>query len=129
MYGDGGQSGFSSTNDDLRFNTFTGQANDANFRGGDPTKWVIISAPIIASPEGAFFYPPVVADPYPANGGTIFQGPSASGARRTGTAIKIGAAARWRGFNAPRAMSARCGSRRAPAGSSSRTTPTPPRVP
>jgi hypothetical protein len=74
IYGDGGQSGFSSTNDALRFNTFTGQANDANFRGGDPTKWVIISAPIFNSPEGAFFYPPVVADPHPANGGTIFQG-------------------------------------------------------
>jgi hypothetical protein len=74
IYGDGGQSGFSSTNDALRFNTFTGQANDANFRNGDPTKWVIISAPIISSPEGAFFYPPVIADPHPANGGTIFQG-------------------------------------------------------
>ena len=32
IYGDGGQSGFSSTNEALRFNTFTGQANDANFR-------------------------------------------------------------------------------------------------
>jgi hypothetical protein len=74
IYGDGGQSGFSSTNDALRFNTFTGQANDANFRDGDPTKWVIISAPIISSPEGAFFYPPVIADPHRANGGTIFQG-------------------------------------------------------
>jgi hypothetical protein len=29
IYGDGGQSGFSSANDALRFNTFTGQANDA----------------------------------------------------------------------------------------------------
>ena len=58
----------------MRFNTFTGQANDANFRDGDPTKWVIISAPIISSPEGAFFYPPVIADPHRANGGTIFQG-------------------------------------------------------
>ncbi len=74
IYGDGGQSGFSSTNDALRFNTFTGQANDANFRKGDPTKWVIISAPIFNSPEGAFFYPPVIADPHPANGGTIFEG-------------------------------------------------------
>ncbi|MGH8267027.1 MAG: WD40/YVTN/BNR-like repeat-containing protein [Steroidobacteraceae bacterium] len=74
IYGDGGQSGFSSTNDAIRFNTFTGQANDANFHGGDPTKWVIISAPIFNSPEGAFFYPPVIADPHPANGGTIFQG-------------------------------------------------------
>jgi hypothetical protein len=74
IYGDGGLSGFSSTNDALRFNTFTGQANDANFQNGDPTKWVIISAPIIRSPEGSFFYPPVLADPHTANGGTIFQG-------------------------------------------------------
>jgi hypothetical protein len=74
IYGDGGQSGFSSTNDALRFNTFTGQANDANFQNGAPTKWVIISAPIISSPEGAFFYPPVIADPHTANGGTILQG-------------------------------------------------------
>ena len=51
--------------DALRFNTFTGQANDANFRNGDPTKWVIISAPILSSPEGSFFYPPIIADPNP----------------------------------------------------------------
>jgi hypothetical protein len=74
IYGDGGQSGFSATNSALRFNTFTGQANDANFRNGDPSKWVIISAPILSSPEGAYFYPPIVADPHPANAGTIFQG-------------------------------------------------------
>lgn len=74
IYGDGGQSGFSSANDKLRFNTFTGQANDVNFRGGEPTKWVIATGPIVSSPEGAFFYPPVTADPHPANGGTIFQG-------------------------------------------------------
>ena len=74
IYGDGGQSGFSSTNEALRFNTFTGQAHDANFRNGDPTKWVIISAPIITSPEASLFYPPIIADPNPANGGTIFQG-------------------------------------------------------
>jgi hypothetical protein len=74
MYGDGGQSGFSSGNDSLRFNTFTGQANDVNFRKGDPTKWVIASGPIISSPEGSYFYPPVTADPNPSNWGTIFQG-------------------------------------------------------
>ena len=74
IYGDGGQSGFNATNDALRFNTFTGQANDANFRNGDPTKWVIISAPILSSPEGAFFYPPIIADPNPAMAGSIFQG-------------------------------------------------------
>jgi hypothetical protein len=74
IYGDGGQSGFNAVNDSLRFNTFTGQANDANFRNGDPTKWVIISAPIISSPEGSFFYPPIIADPNPAMAGSIFQG-------------------------------------------------------
>jgi hypothetical protein len=74
IYGDGGQSGFNVTNDALRFNTFTGQANDANFRNGDPTKWVIISAPILSSPEASFFYPPVIADPHAAVAGSIFQG-------------------------------------------------------
>ena len=74
MYGDGGQSGFGPANDHLRFNTFTGQANDVNFQNGDPTKWVIGSGPIITSPEGSYFYPPVIADPNPKNWGTIFQG-------------------------------------------------------
>ena len=75
IYGDGGQSGFNvGGRCKLRFNTFTGQANDANFRGGDPTKWVIISAPILSSPEASFFYPPIIADPHPAMAGSIFQG-------------------------------------------------------
>jgi hypothetical protein len=74
IYGDGGQSGFSSTDSTKRFNTFTGQFNDVNFHDGDPTKWVIASAAIANSPEGAYFYPPVIADPNPANGGTIFEG-------------------------------------------------------
>jgi len=74
IYGDGGQSGFNASNPALRFNTFTGQANDANFQSGDPSKWVIISAPIIRSPEGAYFYPPVLADPNSLSAGTIFQG-------------------------------------------------------
>ena len=74
MYGDGGQSGFSATNSALRFNTFTGQTTDANFQNGDPTKWVIIGGPIVSSPESALFYAPVLADPNPANAGTIYQG-------------------------------------------------------
>jgi hypothetical protein len=74
IYGDGGLSGFNTGDDSLRFNTFTGQANDANFRNGDPTQWVIISAPILSSPEGSFFYPPIIADPHPAAAGSIFQG-------------------------------------------------------
>jgi hypothetical protein len=74
IYGDGGQSGFSSITSSLRFNTFTGQANDANFQNGNPAKWVIISAPIVNSPEAAYFYPPIIADPHPNNAETIFQG-------------------------------------------------------
>jgi len=74
MYGDGGQSGFGPADDSLRVNTFTGQANDVNFRNGDPTAWCVASGPIITSPEGAFFYPPVTADPNPSNWGTIYQG-------------------------------------------------------
>jgi len=74
MYGDGGQSGFSANNSALRFNTFTGQANDVNFQNGDPTKWVVATGPIVSSPESAQFYPPITADPNPANAGTIFQG-------------------------------------------------------
>jgi hypothetical protein len=74
IYGDGGQSGFNAADDGLRFNTFTGQANDVNFRNGDPTKWVVAGGPIINSPESSYFYPPIISDPNPARAGTIFQG-------------------------------------------------------
>src|SRR5438093_6269173 len=74
IYGDGGQSGFSATNSSMRFNSFFGQNHDANFRNGDPLKWVIISAPIAGSPEGSNFYAPIIADPNPTNAGTIFEG-------------------------------------------------------
>jgi hypothetical protein len=74
IYGDGGQSGFSVTNSAMRFNSFSGQFHDGNFQNGDPSKWVIISGPIASSPEGSNFYPPLIADPNPANAGTIFEG-------------------------------------------------------
>jgi hypothetical protein len=74
IYGDGGQSGFNVVDDALRFNTFSGQAHDANFRNGDSQKWVIISAPIRSSPEASYFYPPIIADPNPAAAGSIFEG-------------------------------------------------------
>ena len=74
IWGDGGQSGFNAANPSIRFNTFTGQANDANFANGDPSKWVVITGDIVASPEGSYFYPPVTADPNPANAGSIYQG-------------------------------------------------------
>jgi hypothetical protein len=74
IYGDGGQSGYGAAYDNLRFNTFTGQASDVNFRNGDPIYWCVATGPIVSSPEGSYFYPPVTADPHPANGYTIFQG-------------------------------------------------------
>jgi hypothetical protein len=72
IYGDGGQSGFNVGNTAFRFNSFTGNFHDVNFRNGDPVKWVIASGPIAASGEGAQFYAPIIADPVAA--GTIFQG-------------------------------------------------------
>ncbi len=74
IWGDGGQSGFNAANPAIRFNTFTGQANDANFRNGETTKWVVITGDIVASPESSYFYAPVTADPNPATAGTIYQG-------------------------------------------------------
>jgi hypothetical protein len=74
IYGDGGQSGFSANNSYLRVNTFTGQANDVNFRNADPSYWVIATGPIVSSPESSQFYPPMIADPNSAAAGTIFQG-------------------------------------------------------
>ena len=74
IYGDGGQSGFNAADDSLRFNTFFGQASDVNFHNGDATKWVVATGPIVSSPEGSNFYPPIIADPNPTRAGTIFQG-------------------------------------------------------
>ena len=89
IYGDGGQSGFSATNDALRFNTFTGQANDANFRNGDPTKWVIISAPIYHQPRGRVLLPAGHRRPEPGERGHDLPGlVQSSGARRTGAATR-----------------------------------------
>ena len=72
IYGDGGQSGFNVSNSALRFNSFSSNFHDVNFRNGDPVKWVIASGPIVASGEGSPFYSPIIADPVSA--GTIFQG-------------------------------------------------------
>jgi hypothetical protein len=70
IYGDGGQSGFDATDPSFRFNTFFGQYTDANFRNGNPTKWVVISGPLFA--ESSLFYKPIIADPV--EHGWIFVG-------------------------------------------------------
>ncbi|HEV2010799.1 MAG TPA: exo-alpha-sialidase [Candidatus Limnocylindria bacterium] len=72
IYGDGGQSGFDAVNPTIRFNTFFSEFTDTNFRGGDPTKWVVTSGPLLNSPEGSAFYMPIIADPVV--GGTMFVG-------------------------------------------------------
>jgi len=68
IYGDGGNSGYDAMNSDWRFNEFTSGFSDSNFRNGDPTKWVITSAPIVNSGEAVSFYWPHIADPNPPAG-------------------------------------------------------------
>lgn len=63
IYGDGGQSGFNPVNPQIRFNTFFTEATDENFRGGEPTAWVVTSGPLYASNENVAFYMPIIADP------------------------------------------------------------------
>ena len=72
IYGDGGQSGFNPVNPTIRFNTFFSVATDENFRGGEPTAWVVTSGPLFASKEDSAFYIPIIADP--SAGGTQFAG-------------------------------------------------------
>jgi hypothetical protein len=74
IYGDGGLSGWNAKDPTLRFNSYFGQFHDANFRNGDPLRWVIISGDIAASPESSNFYVPIIADPHPDRAGTIFEG-------------------------------------------------------
>jgi hypothetical protein len=68
IYGDGGNAGYDATNATWRFNEFTGGFSDSNFRNGDPTKWVITSAPLVNSGEPFAFYWPQVGDPNPVPG-------------------------------------------------------------
>ncbi len=68
IYGDGGNAGYDSTNATWRFNEFTSGASDSNFKNGEPTKWVITSAPVVNSGEGPAFYWPQIGDPNPATG-------------------------------------------------------------
>jgi hypothetical protein len=75
IYGDGGNSGYDGTNPTWRFNEFTSAFTDANFKNGDPTKWVIISAPLVNSGETVGFYWTQIADPNPPTGAhPIFSG-------------------------------------------------------
>ena len=75
IYGDGGNAGYDATNSAWRFNEFTSAFTDANFENGAPTKWVIISAPLVNSGEAVGFYWPEIGDPNPPTGAhPIFSG-------------------------------------------------------
>ena len=75
IYGDGGNAGFDATEPTWRFNEFTSGFSDSNFRDGEPTKWVITSAPIVLSREAVAFYWPQISDPNPPQGAhPIFSG-------------------------------------------------------
>jgi hypothetical protein len=68
IYGDGGNAVYDATNPTWRANEFTGGAGDSNFQNGDPERWVIATAPLIASGEPFAFYWPQIGDPNPAPG-------------------------------------------------------------
>jgi len=87
IYGDGGNAGFDATTKGWLFNEFTGGFSDSNFENGDPTKWVISSAPIVNSGEGPAFYWPQISDPNPAAG----THPIYSGARHVWRTWAFGA--------------------------------------
>ena len=72
IYGDGGESGFDSGNPAIRFNQFFLGFTDTNFQNGDPTKWVVISGPILQSHERINFYWAELMDPKVS--GTMYTG-------------------------------------------------------
>jgi hypothetical protein len=68
IYGDGGNALFDATQPTWMANEFTGGFGDSNFENGDPTKWVIATAPIVNSGEAIGFYWPQIGDPNPSPG-------------------------------------------------------------
>jgi hypothetical protein len=75
VFGDGGQSGISAFNSNVRFHTYFDAQVDVNFHGDSETGWDWISDPFFIPPgsgEGRSFYIPIIYDPTVA--GTIFTG-------------------------------------------------------
>jgi hypothetical protein len=70
IFGDGGLSGFDTTDKSFRFHTYTGQQTDVNFQNGKPQAWDWIADPLFA--ESALFYFPIISDP--AVHGTMYAG-------------------------------------------------------
>ena len=72
--GDGGLSGFDASNPTNRFHNYFGANPDINFAAGDPFEWLYIGDPLAGSGEGVRFYMPMIADPSPDKGGSLFAG-------------------------------------------------------
>jgi hypothetical protein len=70
IFGDGGLSGFDTTDKSFRFHTYTGQQTDVSFQNGDPPSWDWIADPLFA--ESALFYFPIISDP--TVHGTLYAG-------------------------------------------------------
>ena len=68
IYGDGGNAVFDASQPTWMANEFTSAFGDSNFENGDPTKWVIATAPIVNSHEAVGFYWPQIGDPNPLAG-------------------------------------------------------------
>jgi hypothetical protein len=68
IYGDGGNAVYDGTHPGWRANEFTSGFGDSNFENGDPTKWVVATAPVVNSGEGPAFYWPQIGDPNPVPG-------------------------------------------------------------
>src|SRR6266480_4484605 len=76
IFGDGGLSGFDSTNPAFRFHTYFDAQVDVNFNNGAPPNWDWIAdsffPPFPGGSEGRLFYFPIITDP--AVHGTMFAG-------------------------------------------------------
>jgi hypothetical protein len=71
IFGDGGQSGISPFNPNIRFHTFFNASPEVNFHGTDPTGWDVIYFPLFGA-EPQSFYIPLIFDPTVS--GTAFAG-------------------------------------------------------
>jgi hypothetical protein len=75
IFGDGGLSGFDSTNPAFRFHTYFDAQVDVNFNSGAPPNWDWIADSFFIPPgnsEARLFYFPIITDP--AVHGTMFAG-------------------------------------------------------
>ena len=72
IFGDGGQSGISPFNSNIRFHNFFNATTELNFQGDSETGWDVTYGPFATSGEAQSFYIPAIFDPKV--NGTMFAG-------------------------------------------------------